>query len=272
MLLGMIEEFSAKRRAMKLASEPVKRRLDAWARFDIRPSAAPDAMPVRMELCRNGATRVVCFHKDDVPLIRQMVGLVKTNVPRHSEEWLGFGEICEILGAKSNQIRAAMQAIAELYDAARGDSFDEREVTYGGRTLRVCRVTRHSARTFFCVHKDCLDDLVAASGAKIAPPVEKEWMPRNTVAAICGCDQRSRGFARLWSTLADAHEKGEPTILEGRAFKMENRRVGKVVLPCLARKHVEAFRAVFVSADPHMHPSSGGNEPDDDSETFTFQP
>jgi hypothetical protein len=111
---SLIEEFSLKRRTMRLADEPVRR----WSRTDTDPSNAEGAVPIRMALVRNNHARVVSFHRDDVPLVRLVVGLDKVQ-PSRTEDWLGFCEITQAIGLKSNHIRAALQEITNAYDEAR---------------------------------------------------------------------------------------------------------------------------------------------------------
>ena len=238
---ALIDEFSAKRRSMLLASDPVRRRLDAWQRTDVDPSAAEGAMPLRMELCRNGPTRVVCFHKDDLLSIRRMVGLDRPDVERRSEEWLGFGEITEALSLKSERVRRAFQAIAEIYDADRGSSLEERSIVYGGHTFRMCRVARQSHKTYPCIHADCLNDLTTVAGVEIVPPIDQSWAQRNEVATLCGCKPQNVFFLRAWNSLVQAFEEGRSTEISGITVRMERRRVHRTVLTCMARDDVGDF-------------------------------
>lgn len=239
---SLIDEFTAKRRTMTLERHPIRRRLDAWSRTDENPSEADGALPIRMELCRNAFSRVVCFHRDDIGIVRQAVGLDRNNVEVRSEEWLGLGEIFDRLEFKSQPIREAMQYLAGRYDAVRDGSFDEAIIDCNETPIRVRRVRRHNARTFFCVHRDSVDDLIAATGVRVVPLMDEGWVMRNDVMAAC--DLTRKRFLEIWNALVESCEAGDPTV-EGHAFRMEYRRSACSTLPCLAREDLERFVTTF---------------------------
>jgi hypothetical protein len=105
-------------------------------------------------------------------------------------------------------------------------------------------MTRHSQRTFPCIHRASLGDLVQACGLELVGPVGEDWLIRNDLAALIGTTPGTVRFLTIWNGLVAAMEAGTVPRL-ARPVLMERRRHGRIVLPCLHRGEAQVFRDAF---------------------------
>jgi superfamily II DNA or RNA helicase len=197
-----------------------------------------EAVPVRLRvgLRRSGNINSVQVHRDSWTDLARLTGQNLPTLdpaPGYVTREEAFRRIGVTSNAKVDEVfRSAMNAHAATLRL----TGEHRPVTLEGTTIRCRRVPGgKGAATLF--HEDDVPAVAALAG--YGPGKTEEWLERVAAASACRVNARTNPtFREFWDGLVADHAANRPSVLAGRALRIETRRSGSARIPCLHRDEI----------------------------------
>jgi hypothetical protein len=156
-----------------------------------------------------------------------------------SDEWLTINEAGRAIATSPY----ATPAFKELWQEIRRAHEEGASAPVAGRVWRGA-MAKGTEVGSFRLHRSETEALAAAIGRGKDRLVTDEWLSLTKVGQLLN-QTRTRGRLReAWDVLEGRLADGEPTILEGRPFRMEERLLAGKPIPCLHVSEIDALGRV----------------------------